>query len=202
MSPPGDVTLASYEQAAAAYRDRVLALGGGAHEAFVSAFAALVGTGDVLELGSGPGIDAAVLRDHGLRVTCSDGARSFVEMQRGQGFESRLLDIRTDDFAGPWDAVFAKAVLLHLERGEMAGVLTRLAGCVVAGGVLGLTLKEGDGEGWSDHDLGLPRHYTYWRAAVLREVMASSGWKVVLLDHVSGVREPWLFVTATRAGAV
>jgi hypothetical protein len=89
-------------------------------------------------------------------------------------------------------------VLLHLTRTDLAVFLDRVARSVAPGGVLGFTLKEGDGEDWSYKKLGRPRHFTYWREPDLRDLLADSGWNVKLLQHVEGHHDPWLFVFAVR----
>jgi hypothetical protein len=67
---------------------------------------------------------------------------------------------------------------------------------VRAGGVLGLTLKEGDGEGWSHAKIGLPRHFTYWREPAMRDALARARWDVLALEHVAGPPGAWLQVLA------
>jgi hypothetical protein len=98
-----DVTLASYEAAA----DKWLASStkpGDDMLAFLDQFAELISAGTVLELGSGPGWDAAHLETRGLRVVRTDGTQAFVERLRRAGHAARRLDVRTDDFGGPMTA--------------------------------------------------------------------------------------------------
>ena len=120
------------------------------------------------------------------RHTCSSGAsrcspptpwRRSSAQQRERGLDPVEIDVLTDDLGGPWAAVVASAVLLHLTPGELAGVLDRLLAAVEPGGLLAATLKEGDGFGWSDHKLGLPRYFTYWRADPLRALLEQHGWR-------------------------
>lgn len=197
--PPGDVTLQSYERGAALYRDTPpppLA----EHTEFLDTFARLVAGGEVLELGSGTGGDALYLGRCGLRVLPTDGARSFVQMMRDQGLPAKHLDIRTGEFGGPYRGVLANAVLLHLSRADLKSFLERVSRSVAPDGVLGFTLKEGDGEGWSYKKLGLPRHFTYWREPDLRDPLAVTGWEVTRLQHVEGHHDLWLFVLANHSG--
>lgn len=49
-------------------------------------------------------------------------ASAFVEMLQAAGHPARLLDVRVDDFGGPYGAVLADAVLLHLTREEFVNV--------------------------------------------------------------------------------
>lgn len=193
--PPGDVTLGTYQAAAALYCQ---------HSAppspplldYLDDVAERVGRGRVLEMGSGPGHDADYLESHGLQVVRTDATAAFVEMLRGAGHDARVLDVRVDDLGGPYDAVMANAVLLHLTRPEFVEVLRRARGAVRDGGLLAVTLKEGDGSAWSDAKLGLPRHFTYWREAGVRAGLQETGWEVLSLTHAHGRTEPWLFVLA------
>jgi predicted TPR repeat methyltransferase len=153
----------------------------------------------VLELGSGPGIEAKALEERGFTVRRTDGARAFVAMLRADGYAADLLDVRVDPLGGPYDAVYADAVLLHLTREEFADVLVRARKAVVHGGVLAMTLKEGDGEELTTERLGLPRRYTYWREAQLREAMARTGWTPLSVQIEPGERNVWLNVIARAA---
>jgi hypothetical protein len=83
-------------------------------------------------------------------------------------------------------------------------VLARLAAVTRPGGTLHMTLKEGDGAGWSVHGhVGAPRFFTYWREGPLRTHLTEAGWVVddvrrgdsAPLDRPS---ESWLAVFATR----
>ncbi len=141
----GDVTLDSYDAAAHVYLEQSMPPGP-AVMAYLDAVAGLVGDGTVLELGSGPGWDASYLESRGPRVLRTDGAPAFVQMLQAAGHQTRLLDVRMDDFGGPYDAVLADAVLLHVTREQFVDVLQRARQAVASGGALAITLKEGDGE--------------------------------------------------------
>ena len=198
-------TLATYEQAAETYRARSDRDDGPDWE--IDAVG-LVRThaeagASVLEIGSGPGWDADRLEAAGFRVRRPDATRAFVEMQRAHGHTADLIDVRRDSLTGPggerYDAVLANAVLLHIDRAELPAVLGRLSGAVHLGGVLVATVKAGDGEAWSRQKMDLPRHFVYWRAGPLAEVVASSGWSVVSLDEVERPAGPWLMLVARRS---
>ena len=192
-----DITLRAYETAAQRYADRTGGPGP-ASCAFLDRFADTIGRVRVLESGSGTGKDATYLEGRGLHVSRTDAALAFVEMMCAAGHDARVLDIRTDDLGGPWEAVLALAVLLHLDRAQFADALRRIREAVVDGGVFAFTLKEGDGDAWSEAKLDLPRHFTYWREPSLRPVLAQTRWDVISIDYVDGL-EPWLFVMARAA---
>lgn len=157
---------------------------------YLDRFAHLVGSGHVLELGSGPGWDALHLEARGLRVTRSDATPAFLTLLRAAGHEARVLDVRIDDLGGPYDGILADAILLHLDRPQLDDVVVRARDAVLDNGILGFTVKEGDGDGWTTAKLGRPRHFTYWRELGLRDALTRAGWTVDRLDHIAGRHEP------------
>ena len=112
------------------------------------------------------------------------------------GLTPLRIDALGDDLGGPWDAVFACAVLLHLTRDELARVLDRIRDAVRPGGRLAFSVKEGDGSSWSDHRLGAPRFFTYWRPGPLVALLSQHGWTVDLLQRRAGTRDDWLLLIA------
>jgi SAM-dependent methyltransferase len=191
----GDITLASYEAGANLYAARPYVMGE-AMVRYLARIAKLVDGGTILELGSGPGRDAEYLESLGVSVARTDGALAFVEMMRAEGFTAEVLDMRTGQFNGTYDAVVANAVLLHLRRDEFEFVARKSRGVVGAEGILAFTVKRGDGTSWSKAKLGLPRHFTFWQEDQLRQVLGRSGWETLSIDAVVGPTADWLHVIA------
>jgi SAM-dependent methyltransferase len=189
----------------AAYQDGVDAYFAGTPAGIADAVAVLLDEvvshapgGHVLELGSGPGREAEYLEQRGLKLHRTDAVPAFVERLRQSGHQAEILDVRSDDLVGPFDAVLANAVLLHLEREEMALALRACHKATRSDGLLALTMKEGDGEAWTDAKLGLPRWFVYWREGPLRRALSEAGWTVTRLDHVEGRLEPWIHVLCRK----
>lgn len=197
---PKAATIAAYDEFADAYAAAAPAMQTPELERALIEFCDVAGpSGRVLEIGSGSGRDARLIEARGLSVDRSDIAAGFVERLRRQGFEARLLDPLTDELGGPFDGVWAHASLLHVRRDDLPTVLRRLADATRPGGALHLALKEGDGERWSTHgSVTAPRHFTYWRADPLREVVTEAGWSVGAIDFHPSPTDNWLFVAATR----
>ena len=204
----GALTVASYDTAAGDYRAMTQSLPDGVR-AELDAFATALPTGArVLEVGTGSGRDARALEAHGLTVRRTDVTPAFVTALRAEGVEAEVLDPLTDDLADParpgeatpYDAVWANACLLHVARADLPLVLTRLATVTTPGGPLGLSLKEGDGDGWSTHgSVRTPRRFVYWREQPLRDALTGAGWSVGEVDRTDGLRgERWLTVVAHR----
>jgi hypothetical protein len=104
------------------------------------------------------------------------------------------LDARAYADAGP-------PVPDSVRRGDLPAVLARLVAVTRPGGMLRISVKEGDGEGWSTHgSVRHRRHFTYWRADALAAAVAGSGWSdVAVRSGVEGSRgETWLEVSAVR----
>ena len=201
------LTIAAYDASAAAYGDGTLALPA-VVAAAADAFAGRLGAGArVLEIGSGPGRDALALEERGLRVRRTDVSPGFVALLRSSGHAADLLDPLVDDLADPerdgHDGVWANACLLHVARSDLPVVLRRLAAVTRSGGVLHLSLKEGDGESWSTHgNVTAPRLFTFWREEPLCAALEQAGWLVEQAGRHDGVRDDrWLQVMATRKDA-
>ena len=109
-----------------------------------------------------------------------------------------MLDVRIDELGGPYDALLANAVLLHLSRSDLARALLACRSATKPDGVFALTVKEGDGEAWSDAKLDRPRWFVYWRDEPLRRALEDAGWSVLQFEHVQGRLEPWLHVLCRR----
>jgi SAM-dependent methyltransferase len=198
---PQDATLTAYERGAARYAERTSA----DPSPLADDLVALVAPGShVLELGSATGRDAAALESAGLVVDRTDGAVAFVEALRAGGHTARVLDVRADDFGGPYDAIFANAVLLHVPRPGLPGVLATARRACRPGGVLVASFKKGSGAGWSDAKLDDPRHFTYWVENELRDALRAAGWSPerVFESTRAGAIERWITAIARNAASV
>ncbi len=194
---PVDLTLETYEATLPLYLAASAPPSGPLRDYLDQVARLVTGQRQVLELGSGPGTDADYLESAGLTVQRTDATEAFLDRLRSHGHDAQRLDLRDDDFGGPYDAVLADAVLLHVGRAQFVRTLATARRAVKPGGLLAITVKEGDGEAWSTAKLGRPRHFTYWREDRLRDAVASAGWEVLSIERTRGRTEPWLFVFAT-----
>ncbi len=200
------VTVATYHEAAEAYRDHPPPMSEQVQTAIDGLVALLPRGSRVLEIGSGAGRDALALEAAGLSVRRTDVTPGFVSLLRESGGDADVLAPLTDDLTDParpgtpYDAVWASASLLHVARGDLPVVLRRLAQATRPDGLLRMSVKEGDGEGWSTHGtITGPRMFVYWREAPLRAVLDEAGWTVETTQHGDGLRgEHWLVLLARR----
>jgi len=195
LGDPGDLTLDAYRRHALRYAQRTPT----EPSPLVAELSRLLPAGSsVLELGCGTGRDADALEAAGFTVDRTDAAASFVALQHAAGHRARVLDVREADFGGPYEAVFANAVLLHVPRARLRGVLRRARTATRSGGVMVASLKEGDGESWSDAKLEVPRHFVFWRADALAEAFVAAGWTDIEVRDSSSPEsaEGWITVNA------
>ena len=138
------------------------------------------------------------------RTDVSAGVRRAAARGGPRGRRPRPAHRRPADPAQPdepYDAVWANACLLHVARADLPRVLHRLAASTRPGGVLHVSLKEGDGEGWSTHgNVAAPRHFTYWREQPLREVLDAGGWSVARAEPQRRARAATGGSTSWRPG--
>ncbi len=192
---PHRTTLASYQANVGRYVAGLAPRPAQASVEHLERFAGLLpAAARVLEVGSGPGRDADALESHGLRVRRTDATPAFVERLRGAGHPAELLDVLTDELGGPYAGIWASAVLLHVAREQLAGVLSRFHAATEPGGLLGFSVKEGDGEEWTTEKLGAPRYYVYWRRDPLLELVTRCGWRPLEVSQWSGPWADWLYL--------
>jgi predicted TPR repeat methyltransferase len=154
----------------------------------------------ILELGSAMGRDATYLQQKGYTVECTDVTEGFVKLLQDKGFNARKLDAVTDDIAGPYDLILASAVLLHFTREETAQVLHKVYEALSDGGLFAFTLKEGEGEEWSNEKLGAPRFFCYWTADQIAEYLQDAGFeKIDITAGQGGSRNvSWVQIIAKK----
>jgi SAM-dependent methyltransferase len=154
----------------------------------------------ILEIGSAYGRDATYIQSRGFGVECTDAAPGFVRELLGRGFKARLFNLLTDRVEPVYDLILANAVFLHFERARLPDIFRKMRAGLKTGGRLAFSLKDGDGEGWSDEKIGAPRYFCYWRATQLPPLLQEAGyssWRIepARINHAN--HADWLFVLAT-----
>lgn len=199
MSEPGSAsvlarTAASYDQIADDYlerwRDRSPV------RRAMERFVALVPRGgSVLDVGCGPGFDAAALREHGLRVVGLDRSAGMLAAGR-RHFPGRYVlgDMRFLPFRLAFDGLWVNASMLHIERGDVKGTLAGFWRVLKPGGIVYLSLKKGSGSGWLESGYGSQRQrfFTFWEPDELDVVLRQSGFMTLEGWENEGESAHWL----------
>ncbi len=153
----------------------------------------------ILEFGSAFGRDAEYLAELGYTVECTDATPAFVDLLQQKGFDTKVLNAITDELPQGLDFVLANAVLPHFNRNEAVLVIKKVFDSLNTNGKFAFTLKQGEGEGWSEEKLGAPRFFCYWTESQIREVLESIGFGDIEIsyDRVAA-NATWLQIVARK----
>jgi SAM-dependent methyltransferase len=110
-----------------------------------------------------------------------------------------MLNALQDEFGHDYDALYANAVFLHFRPEQFQVVLRKSFDCLKPGGILAFSVKRGEGDGWSDHNLGAPRYFHYWQMSDLQEAVKAADFKIVELSERAGSGDNyWLQIIARK----
>ncbi|MCR8548318.1 class I SAM-dependent methyltransferase [Salipiger sp. P9] len=190
-----DTTLNVYNARAADYA----ALAGTEPYPNLCAFiAALPERAHVLDLGCGPGLDAAHMAAAGFSVEAMDASAEMVKLAETRpGVTARQGQFADLTAENAYDGIWASFSLLHAPRADMQDHLAAIARALRPGGLFGLTLKEGTGE--KRDRLG--RFYTFYTEPELRGLLAAAGLEIATVARgdstgLDGTTSPWISLTA------
>lgn len=169
-------TLAVYAAAATRYAAGAARRKDIDQQADLDRFAAAVPTGArVLDLGCGPGLHAAALRERGLAVEASDASPEMAALAlRDHGIPVRVEPFEALDAQARYHGIWASFSLLHAPRADLPALLARIHRALVPGGAFTLGMKLGRGEGRDELD----RFFAYYTEADLRDLLAGAGFTV------------------------
>src|SRR5262249_20214479 len=129
------------------------------------------GHGRVLDLGCGPGHDAARIKRHGLDVVGVDLSEAMVRRARKKGIQAEALDFHSLAFEpASFDAVWAARSLQHMPKAELPSVLERVRLVLRPGGRFYSVVYQGQGEGPLTGDLNYytaRRYFAFYQQSEL-----------------------------------
>lgn len=142
-------------------------------------------SGLVLDLGSGPGRDALILQEAGLKVVCLDAAEAMVKITKQRSLLSVQADFMKipfpeETFAGVW----AYTSLIHLPKKQFPDALLEAKRVLGRGGVFGIGVIEGETEGYSySAGTNRPRYFAYYTIDEMEFVLKSHGLEVFYFEQ-------------------
>ena len=195
-----DQTLRFYADNAQTYAGRARRLDRPELDGFL---AALPPRGEILELGTGGGQDAAHMLSRGFAVTPTDASPELAAAAETLlGRPVIIMAFNQLEAAEAYDGVWASAALLHAPASELTDDIARIHRALRPGGHLVASFKAGSGEGRD----GLGRYYNYPSPeTLLAHFQAAADWATLDLQQVDGsgyddLPTRWLWVHATKAG--
>ena len=142
--------------------------------------------GKILDFGCGSGRDAKVFLELGYEVEAVDGCRELCEMAAEYtGIVVRQMDFMELDVREKYDGIWACASVLHLPYEELRAVLAKMAAALKENGVIYVSFKYGEFEGWRNG-----RYFTdMTEDGVRRLVKETQGMSVEEIWVTADVRE-------------
>lgn len=202
MSETNETTLQSYDAHIQEYIDGTPQEVTGAVKDWIHAsLQGLPQDAKILEFGTAFGRDAGYIESLGYTVERTDATPGFVNLLQQQGHKARVLNAITDDYGDTYDLIFADAVLLHFTRPETQAVLGKVFASLSDNGRFALSLKQGDGEAWSEEKLGAPRYFCYWNRAEIEPMLHQAGFAKVEVgdfDSTGHNNAKWLHIIAAK----
>ena len=201
MSETNETTIQSYDAHIQEYIEGTPQVVTGAVKEWIDAsLADIPHEAKILELGTAFGRDAAYIEGLGYSVDRTDGTPGFVDWLQANGHQARVLNAITDDITGSYNLVFADAVLLHFTRPETQAVINKVYSALSDNGKFAFSLKQGDGEGWSEEKLGAPRYFCYWDEASIKGLLQEAGFSDIDIgdDSTGHNNAKWLHIIAVK----
>jgi ubiquinone/menaquinone biosynthesis C-methylase UbiE len=155
--------------------------------------------GKVLDLGCGPGRDVALLSERGLNVIGLDRSLGMLaEAQRRVPAGFACADMRRIPLASAHlDGIWMCDSLLHVPRMDVPNVLNEAGRILTTNGVLFISVRQGDGDEWSDSDGGR-RYFTLFQLDELLGLLTQA--KFIIREHSLDVigHSTWISVLSIR----
>ena len=151
----------------------------------------------VLDLGCGPALASAVMRDKGLRVDPVDAAEAMVQLANDKfNIGARQAQFNDIDAIGIYHGVWANFSLLHAQTQDLATILLALHRALKPQGLLHLGMKLGEGSKRDKYG----RYYAYYSQAELELYLNDAGFDLVHAElgearGMAGDMEPWIALT-------
>lgn len=150
--------------------------------------------GTVLEIGSGPGRDADFVESLGGIVRRTDAVQAFLDLQAERGKKGELLDVVTDALGGPYNAILAMCVLIHVDRAQVGPILRKVFDALEPGGAFLVSMRVGEGEKKSGDC-----HTVLWAKDRFAAALAATGlrthWE---MERIGRNDEAWVYFLALR----
>lgn len=193
-------TQATYSQIAADYavvrRER-----DGIAEQLAQFVALLPRPGVVLDIGCGPGYDTALLAEQGLTAVGLDLSLAML-CAAGNQRQQNLVQADMQQLPLPTVAVgiWACASLLHLPQTAVPATLREFARVLQPGGILYLSVKQGEGDQWATTAYGhaARRYFAFWQPDTLAQQLAAAGFVIIEQFSYAWPETTWLICYAQK----
>ncbi len=173
---------------------------------FINKFSGIAGE-KILDIGSGPGRDAEILRELGHEIICLDASASMLKICQEKGFETSHADLMKLPFEKEtFDSVWAYTSLLHLPRKEISKALKEIWRVLKNDGAMVLGMIEGNGEEYLENLPGIKdngtRLFCYYQVDELEKILKQEKFQILELGNVKPRSRTYLSFLAKKTLAI
>ncbi len=154
----------------------------------------------ILDLGCGSGRDSLTLYELGYDVTPLDASAEMCKLAEiHTGLDVLQMTFEQMDFDDVFDGIWACASLLHTPKKELSGILTKIARALNDKGILYMSFKLGDFEGFRGE-----RYFSDFTADSVSQLLRENGrFEILKLWETDDIRSGhsdvrWLNVLAKK----
>lgn len=140
-------------------------------------FSSLLNGKKVLDIGCGPGVHVEWFREKGFDAIGIDLSDAFLQLCSEKGLNVRKMDMENINFwPHSFDGIWAVSSLLHLPKEKIPRVVKSWARLLKPNGVLFVSVKEGEGEGYRQDMLngGRNKWMSYFSEEELKNLFSGS----------------------------
>jgi len=154
----------------------------------------------ILDLGCGSGRDSLTLYELGYDVTPLDASSEMCKLAEiHTGLDVLQMTFEQIDFDDVFDGIWACASLLHTPKKELSGILTKIARALNEKGILYMSFKLGDFEGFRGE-----RYFSDFTTDSISQLLRENGrFEILKLWETEDIRSghsdvKWLNVLAKK----
>jgi len=151
---------------------------------FFKTFQELLPSGNVLDIGCGPGRDTKMLVDAGYEAVGFDFSSGLLELAckavpQAEFVQGDMTQLPFED--NSFDGIWSSATLHHLKVEDMKIAMKEMYRVLKSGGVVFFSTKAGEGEHFLDEEEfdGAERFFTYIDAQTCKDICTDAGFKIV-----------------------
>ncbi len=196
-------TIQTYNQMAKEYDEETIVFWDIFPRNFFDRFIALV-SGKILDVGSGPGRDGLVLKNAGLEVTCLDASEAMIAMSKARGLDAVLGDFLKIPFGeASFDGAWVYTSLLHVPKSEIGQAVEEIRRVLKDGGIFGLGLVEGIGEGYRESSgVQMPRWFSYYAKEEVEQLLKAHGFEILHFEQFKPKSKNYLNFIAKKVTVI
>lgn len=178
-------------------------------EAVTKKFMSFLKKGDsILDIGCGPGITSNLFIENGFKVLGIDFSEKMIEIAKNKVPEGSFLTLDLKDInklKDSFDAIYMKAVLLHIPKRDVGEKLENVAKLLKKGGYLYIAVKEKRPNGVEeeikvDNDYGykVEIFFSYFTQEEIKLYLERLNFKVVFFEITNYVSTKWIQVIGKK----